>query len=147
MLSPTWHQSGICKHRIQCEHVAKVLAKTDILVDQIQLVSIPDGIENLEDRNVLGKLTEAMLRDMPMKLEELIEQTNESDSNTITCVLADQSLGWALEVSEKMGIRCAAFCPAAAALLIMGFNIPKLIEDGIIDNNDETSLSLFNVLQ
>lgn len=52
-------------------------------------------------------------------------------------VLADQSIGWALEIAEKKKIRRAAFCPAAAAQLVMVFSIPNLIEDGIITDDGE----------
>ncbi|KAJ6766530.1 UDP-GLYCOSYLTRANSFERASE 83A1 [Salix purpurea] len=38
---------------------------------------------------------------------------------------------WNLQ--KKKGIKRAAFCSAAAAMLVQGFSIPKLIEDGIID--------------
>ncbi|KAK8533876.1 hypothetical protein V6N13_028439 [Hibiscus sabdariffa] len=57
----------------------------------------------------------------------------------ISCVIADQSLGWALGIAEKHGIKRAAFCPAAAAaaLLVLGFNIPKLIDEGVIDQDGE----------
>ncbi|KAJ6368221.1 hypothetical protein OIU78_000743 [Salix suchowensis] len=76
--------------------------------DLIHLVSFPDGLESGEDRVKPGKRSE-------------------------TCVLADQTIGWALELAEKKGIKRAAFCSAAAAMLVQGFSIPKLIEDGIID--------------
>ncbi|PRQ53387.1 putative hexosyltransferase [Rosa chinensis] len=81
-----------------------------------------------------GKLTEAILRVLPRKLEELIEDINGSNGESITCVLVDQTLGWALEIAEKKAIKRAAFCPAAAALLVLGLSIPKLIDDGVIDN-------------
>ncbi|KAJ9147536.1 hypothetical protein P3X46_029686 [Hevea brasiliensis] len=103
--------------------------------DQIQLVSVPDGIQSSEDKNKPGKSSEAILRVMPGKVEELIEEINSSGSDKISCILADQSFGWALEIAEKRGIRRAAFCPAAAAQLVLGFSIPKLIEDGIIDEH------------
>lgn len=118
--------------------VVSALAETDCVGDQIRLVSIPDGSETLEDKKDLGELTEAMSRVMPGKLEELIKEINSLDNDKITCMVADQSIGWALEVAAKMGIRRAAFCPAAAAMLIMGFSIPKLIEEGIIDKYGET---------
>ncbi|KAL7221430.1 hypothetical protein ACSBR1_023396 [Camellia fascicularis] len=64
----------------------------------IHLVSVPDGLEPWEDEN-------------------------ESDMDEkISCVITDESLGWALEVAEKMGIRWAAFWSAAAAMLA-GFAI------------------------
>ncbi|KAF5748931.1 putative UDP-glucuronosyltransferase [Tripterygium wilfordii] len=102
---------------------------------QINLVSVSDGMEPGESRNQPGKASGAILQVMPGKIEELIERINGSESEKITCILADQSIGWALEIAEKKGIQRAAFCPAAAALLVLGFSIPKLINDGIIDNN------------
>ena len=78
---------------------------------------------------------------LPERLDELIEQINGSIGEEITCILADQSIGWALEIAQKKGIRRAAFCPAAAALLVLGFSIPKLIEDGIIADDGESSIT------
>ncbi|KAJ7971059.1 UDP-glycosyltransferase [Quillaja saponaria] len=72
---------------------------------------------------------------MPGKVEELIEQINGLENGKITCVLADQSIGWALDIAEKKGIRQAAFCPAAAAQLVLGLSIAKLIDKGIIDRD------------
>ncbi|GFY84872.1 UDP-Glycosyltransferase superfamily protein [Actinidia rufa] len=89
----------------------------------------------MEDRNDLAKLTDAVFKVMPGKLEELIEKINGSDDDKITCIIADENLGWALEVAEKMGIRRAVFWPAAAVLLALGFSIPKLIDAGIINDN------------
>ncbi|KAG8659614.1 UDP-glycosyltransferase 83A1 [Manihot esculenta] len=103
--------------------------------DDIHVVSVSDGIHFSEDKNKPGKSSEAILRVMPGKVEELIEEINASGSDKIGCILADQSFGWALEIAEKKGIRRAAFCPAAAAQLVLGFSIPKLIEDGIIDDH------------
>ncbi|KAA8547919.1 hypothetical protein F0562_004348 [Nyssa sinensis] len=117
------------------KRVVNAMAEKDILGDQIHLISIPDGLETWEDRNVPGKLTEAISRTMPEKLEELIQETNRSEDRKITCIIADQSLGWAMEVGNKLGIKRAAFLPAAAALLVLGFSIPKLIDDGIINSN------------
>ncbi|THG20313.1 hypothetical protein TEA_029448 [Camellia sinensis var. sinensis] len=83
----------------------------------------------------MGKLTQANLRVMPLKLEELIQKINGSDNDKITCIIADEFLGWALEVAEKMQIKRAAFWPAAAATLAVGFRIPQLLDDGIIKND------------
>ncbi|KAJ6396352.1 hypothetical protein OIU77_021394 [Salix suchowensis] len=102
--------------------------------DLIHLVSFPDGLESGEDRVKPGKRSETFLRLMPGKIKmEFIERINALESDKISCVLADQTIGWALELAEKKGIKRAAFCSAAAAMLVQGFSIPKLIEDGIID--------------
>lgn len=107
----------------------------DQIGDQIHLVSISDGIETLEDRKEPWSFSEAILNVLLEKLEELIEQINGRSGEEITCVLADSSIGSALGIAEKKGIRRAAFCTAAASVLAVGFSIPKLIEDGIISDD------------
>ncbi|KAF2313655.1 hypothetical protein GH714_012614 [Hevea brasiliensis] len=72
---------------------------------------------------------------MPGKLEDLIDRINASEDEKITSIIADETMGWALEVAEKMKIRWVAFWPASAALLTSLFSIQKLIDDGIIDSN------------
>ncbi|XP_034673833.1 UDP-glycosyltransferase 83A1-like isoform X2 [Vitis riparia] len=52
----------------------------------------------------------------------------------ITYVVADTTVGWALEVAKKMGIEGSALWPAGPVTLAMGLHIPKLIEAGIIDS-------------
>ncbi|KAL7256589.1 hypothetical protein ACSBR1_010513 [Camellia fascicularis] len=117
------------------ERVINALAGKDCIENHIHLISIPDGLKPWEDRNELGKLTEAIVQVMPGKLEELIEKINGSDNDKITCIIADQLLGWALDVAEKMQIKRVAFWPAAAALLALKFSIPALLDDGIINDN------------
>ena len=100
----------------------------------IRLVSIPDGLEPGDDRNDLTKLTESVLKFMPAHFKDLIEKINKSDDDDqISCVIADTTVGWALEVAEKMGIKRAAFSPVGAGFLAFVLHIPKLIEDGILD--------------
>ncbi|XP_060193197.1 UDP-glycosyltransferase 83A1-like [Lycium barbarum] len=111
------------------------LAGKNTLHDQIHLISILDESESGEDKSVPGKLSEAIFKIMPGKIEKLIQENNASKDEKITCVIADQSLGWAMELAAKLGIKRAAFLTAAAANLVLGFNIPKLIDDGIIDND------------
>ncbi|KAK2663287.1 hypothetical protein Ddye_001861 [Dipteronia dyeriana] len=118
------------------KRVVNALEENNCIGDQIHLVSVPDGMEPWEDRNELGKLSESMLRTMPGKLQELIEKIN-NQGNEIACVIGDGSIGWLMELAKKMNIRRAAFWPAATALLALSFSIPKLIDDGII-NNDGT---------
>ncbi|OMO62733.1 UDP-glucuronosyl/UDP-glucosyltransferase [Corchorus olitorius] len=71
----------------------------------ISLVSIPDGLEQ-EDRNDVFKLAESIGRVMPGDLEDLILKLNRSNvDEQIKCVIAETSVGWALQVAKKMGIR------------------------------------------
>ena len=117
------------------ERIVKSFTGKDNVGDQIRLVSIPDGLEAWEDRNDMGKSCEGIVRVMPKKLEELMQEINGRDDNKITCVIADGNMGWALEVAEKMGIKRAVFLPAAAAMMVLAYRMQKLIDDGIVDND------------
>ncbi|KAI3713136.1 hypothetical protein L1987_71708 [Smallanthus sonchifolius] len=99
----------------------------------MQMVSIPDGLEPWDDRSDLCKLTLSILHTMPHKLEELIETINKEDNSKVTCVIADDCMGWAVRVAKKMGIRRAAFWPASVAMLASMLSFQKLIDDGIIN--------------
>ncbi|XP_014495667.1 UDP-glycosyltransferase 83A1-like [Vigna radiata var. radiata] len=117
------------------DRIKSALPSGDGLLSQICLVWISDGLESSEEKKRPGKSSGAVLKVMPEKVEELIECINGSESEKITCVLADQSIGWALDIAEKKGIRRAAFCPASAAQLVLGLSIPKFIHNGIIDKD------------
>ncbi|EOA30556.1 hypothetical protein CARUB_v10013680mg [Capsella rubella] len=117
------------------------LSNSSHVADGINLVSVSDGLEDSpEERNIPGKLSESVLRFMPTKVEELIERMI-AGGTIISCVVADQSLGWAIGVAVKFGIRRATFCPAAAASMVLGFSIQKLIDDGLIDTDGTSSVN------
>ncbi|KAL4360805.1 hypothetical protein GQ457_04G033160 [Hibiscus cannabinus] len=99
------------------------------------LVSVPDGLEDGEDRNQVGKLTESLCRDMPRQLKDLIHKFNASDDDKISCVLADINLGLALDVAAELGIPRVALWPASMFQLVLNLSIPKHIDDGLIDEN------------
>lgn len=107
----------------------------------IHLVSIPDGLEPGEGRNGPAMLSEATQGVMHQNLEELIENINKGEGERISCLIADDSCGWALEVARKMKIaRVVAFWPSAAATLVLNLSIPNLIHEGIINNDGELAL-------
>ncbi|KAJ6795452.1 UDP-glycosyltransferase 83A1 [Iris pallida] len=101
----------------------------------IKLVSVPDGMESGQDRNDLARLCESMLLVMPGRLEQLIRKINESEVDKVTWVVADQNMAFACRVAKKMGIRTAAFWPAASALLALMMSIPKLIEEEVLNED------------
>lgn len=73
---------------------------------------------------------------MPGHLQNLIEKINQSgDDEQITCVIADITAGWALELAMSMSIKRAAFLPAGLGNSALALHIPKLIESGVIDVN------------
>ncbi|KAL7604046.1 hypothetical protein Lser_V15G20323 [Lactuca serriola] len=115
--------------------VTDALSEDDKLNDLASLVSIPDGLEAGDDRFELGKLSDAIFRVMPGKLEELIEELNGKgdDCEKVTCIVADTCMGWSFGIAQKMKIRSVAFWPASGVVLASLICIPKLIEDGYID--------------
>ncbi|PKA56681.1 UDP-glycosyltransferase 83A1 [Apostasia shenzhenica] len=103
---------------------------------KIRLVTIPDGLGPEEDRNDLARLTVALKRVMPGCLEEMIRSAGElAGDERFSCLVADLNMAWAIDVAKKMGLRAAAFWPASAGLLFTVLCIPKLIEDGIINED------------
>lgn len=129
------------------ERVMKALPRTGNTHELINLVSVPDGLESLEDRNDHGKLAEATMKIMPGKLEILIEKINGTQSDEVTCVLTDFYMAGAMQVAEKFCIKRAAFLPTAVAMLALTINAEKLVDDGIIDSNGESCVVLFLPIQ
>nr|AYC63481.1 UDP-glycosyltransferase [Scoparia dulcis] len=119
------------------QRVLKSLPEGDNIHEMLNMVSISDGLEPWEDRDeASGKLPEAIIRVMPGELEALIERlVGNGGEDENLCVIAEWSMGWVLEIAEKMELKRAAFWPAAAALLALSLSIPKLVDDGIIDND------------
>ncbi|CAH1413194.1 unnamed protein product [Lactuca virosa] len=120
--------------------VTSNLVQNDGSMDLMNMVSIPDGLEPWENRNDQSKLAKSIVESMPSKLEELVEMINKKDSNKVTCIIADDSMGWALRVAKKMGMKRAAFWPAAATTLATMMCSQKLIDDKVI-NKDGTPLN------
>ncbi|GAA0153304.1 glycosyltransferase [Lithospermum erythrorhizon] len=114
--------------------VVKALSDTQEL-NMVELVSIPDGLEPWEDRNDLKKLCVSIESAIPLHLEPLIKKINESGGDKISCVIADENMGFVLKVAEQMGLRRVAFWSAASISLALQFSIPKLVEDGVISND------------
>nr|GMC99347.1 UDP-glycosyltransferase 83A1-like [Ipomoea batatas] len=119
------------------KRIIESMSEAEHADNAINMVSVPDGLAVEEDRNDLKKVKEAFFEVVPGKLEALIHNINESVENRVSCVIADEHLGWAIELAKKLGLQRVAFWPAAAASLSMMFNIPKLLDDGIVGNNGE----------
>ncbi|TVU44964.1 hypothetical protein EJB05_04428, partial [Eragrostis curvula] len=82
----------------------------------------PDG-----DRTDIGKLGGGLPAAMLGRIEEMVV------SKKIRWVVADVSMSWVLEPLAKAGVRVALFSTFAAALFVLRMHIPKMLEDGIID--------------
>ncbi|XP_037493333.1 UDP-glycosyltransferase 83A1 isoform X2 [Jatropha curcas] len=98
----------------------------------ISLVSVPEGLEfNRHGKDRFEEVAERFDH-----LKNLIEKINRLENDEpITHVIADISVGWALQVSKKMGIKSTAFVPYGSANFALVLQFPKLIEAGIMDVN------------
>ncbi|XWS60461.1 hypothetical protein CRYUN_Cryun07bG0038300 [Craigia yunnanensis] len=102
----------------------------------ISLVSIPDALESGGGQRNAVNFTKRAQRGMPGALKNLIEKINQSNSNEqITCVLADATAVWALEVAKEMEIERIAVQLAGPAILALSLHIPQFIEAGVLDND------------
>lgn len=126
------------------QRVMKALPQTEDVHELISLVSVPDGLESMEDRNDHGKLAEGTLKIIPKNLEALIEKMNGTQSDTVTCVLADIYMASTMQVAKRLGIKRAAFLPASVAMLASTNSVKKLVDDGIVDSNGESHVFSFS---
>ncbi|KAK1363464.1 UDP-glucuronosyl/UDP-glucosyltransferase [Heracleum sosnowskyi] len=105
----------------------------------IRLVTYSDGLESHPDQRYGQGLMDSLKKVMSDNIEKLIKQINHSDNREpITCVIADLTVGWTLEVGSKMGLKQVAFWAAGPACLALSLHIPKLMEEGVIDENGST---------
>jgi hypothetical protein len=101
----------------------------------IDLISFPDGMAPDGDRTDLGKLVQGLPAAMLGGLEETIR------SRKIRWVVADVSMGFVLELVPTVGVRVALFSTFSAANFALRLHVPKLIEDGTIDETGERHAS------
>ncbi|CAA3030401.1 UDP-glycosyltransferase 83A1-like [Olea europaea subsp. europaea] len=114
--------------------VFAAMSEEDKKKNSMQLISIPDGLPPEDDRSPGIELMESVIRTMPGNLTNLIEKINcENSGEKITCVIADITIGWILDVTQKLGAESVVFHPAAAAGMAMILQIPKLIRAGNLD--------------
>ncbi|XP_072147082.1 UDP-glycosyltransferase 83A1-like [Setaria viridis] len=99
----------------------------------IHLASIPDGLANDEDRKDLSKLVDSCYQHMPGHLERLVAEMEAAGRPKFKWLVGDMTLGACSEAAKKLGVRLASFWTASAACLAIMLNIPKLVEEGLIN--------------
>ncbi|RZB71047.1 UDP-glycosyltransferase 83A1-like [Glycine soja] len=128
--------------------VSSMVEQLDSLDESLlKLVSIPDGLGPDDDRNDLSKLCDSLLNNMPAMLEKLIEDIHLKGDNRISLIVADVCMGWALDVGSKLGIKGALLCPSSAAFFALLYNVPRLIDDGIIDSDGGLRITTKRTIQ
>ncbi|KAI3835077.1 hypothetical protein MKX03_016763 [Papaver bracteatum] len=115
--------------------VASLPKESNSKENNIHLVSIPDGREPGANRRDFAKVFDSILSSMPSYLEVLIREINESSDDRITCVIADEHMGWAVRVAKKMKIPVAGFWTAAAGLRTVHLHLQQMIETGILNSD------------
>ncbi|KAK6148593.1 hypothetical protein DH2020_019505 [Rehmannia glutinosa] len=104
----------------------------------IRIIAIPDGLEMESGWKNQEKLHESVHRVMPGYLEDLLKKTNQTPQNRddrISGVIVDSPLAWMMVIPKKMGLKIAVFWCSSPGCLALGFKIPELIEEKIIDND------------
>ncbi|CAN6286769.1 unnamed protein product [Urochloa humidicola] len=93
----------------------------------IHFISLPDGLGPDADRTDIVKVGQSLPAAMLGRLEELIRARN------TRWLVVDVSMMWARDLAATAGVRVALFLTYSAAIFALRAHIPKLIEDGIID--------------
>uniref|UniRef100_A0ACD6A7Y6 Uncharacterized protein n=1 Tax=Avena sativa TaxID=4498 RepID=A0ACD6A7Y6_AVESA len=105
------------------------MADERAIPDGIRMISIPDDLGPEDDHADIGKFVRDLPAAMSGRLEEMIR------SNKIKWVIVDVSMSWALELATKAAARAASFSTYSAAVFALRVNLPKLIDDGVLDEN------------
>uniref|UniRef100_A0A0E0D707 Uncharacterized protein n=1 Tax=Oryza meridionalis TaxID=40149 RepID=A0A0E0D707_9ORYZ len=106
---------------------------------RIHLAAIPDGLAGDEDRKDLNKLIDAYSRHMPGHLERLIGEIEAASGGgrpKVRWLVGDVNMGWSFAVARRLGIRVVSFWAASTACLAFMLKIPKLIEDGVLNEKE-----------
>lgn len=103
--------------------------KGAIVPEGIHMISIPDGMDPADDRTDIGKMVGGLSAAMLSPLEEMIR------TRKTKWVIADVSMSWVLELTNTVGVRTALFSTYSASVFALRMRLPKLIEDGVIDES------------
>ncbi|KAF8709819.1 hypothetical protein HU200_029531 [Digitaria exilis] len=100
----------------------------------IHLASIPDGLASDDERHDLSKLVDSCYRHMPEHLERLVAEMEAAGRPKVKWLIGDLNLGVCFEVAKKLGFRVASFWPSSAACLAILLSAPKLVGEGLIND-------------
>uniref|UniRef100_A0ACD5WAI6 Uncharacterized protein n=1 Tax=Avena sativa TaxID=4498 RepID=A0ACD5WAI6_AVESA len=109
--------------------VLGALAEKGAIPGGLHMLSIPDGLGPADDHADIGALIKGLPAAMSGRLEEMIR------SRKTKWMVVDVSMSWALPLATAAGVRVALFCTYSAAAFGLRMNLPKLIEDGVLDEN------------
>ncbi|XP_022855005.1 UDP-glycosyltransferase 83A1-like [Olea europaea var. sylvestris] len=108
--------------------VVAAMSEEDEKQRNIELISIPDGLMPDDDRNngfiINSGLRKTLLRNLTNLMEKL------SCDEKISCVIADISIGWILDIIEKMEAVPVAFLTGAAAEMALTLHTGPVLGRG-----------------
>jgi hypothetical protein len=102
-------------------------ARAAVVPAGINMVSVPDGMGPDGDRADITKLSAGLPAAMLGVIEEMVV------SRKIKWLVVDVSMSWVLELVPTVGVRFALFLTYSAAVFALRMRVPRMIEDGIID--------------
>ncbi|TVT97468.1 hypothetical protein EJB05_57290, partial [Eragrostis curvula] len=111
------------------DRILKSMEDKGAIPEGVHMLSIPDGLDPDDDHTDIGKMVGGLAAAMFGPLEEIIR------TKKIKWVIADVSMSWALELTNTVGVRIALFSTYSASVFAIRMKLPKLIENGIIDES------------
>ncbi|KAH6804344.1 hypothetical protein C2S51_032591 [Perilla frutescens var. frutescens] len=145
----------IAKHGIKVTFVNaesihnKITAAAAEEEDNISFTSVPDGLTPDDDPNNPFTLMGTLPNTMPQSLTDLIHRINSSNPHQkISCVIADLTFSWILDIAENIGAQPVGFSTPSASCMAMLLHTLNLLEEegnldtnGTLKNGDVISLS------
>ncbi|KAE8808000.1 Cytokinin-O-glucosyltransferase 2 [Hordeum vulgare] len=95
------------------------------LPPRLRLLSIPDGLPDDHPRSFL-ELLESMCTSSSVAYRALLSAA----ATPVTCVVADSTMPFAIDVAEELGIPALAFATHSACSYLALLSMPKLVELG-----------------
>ncbi|KAL6894119.1 hypothetical protein ACP4OV_008217 [Aristida adscensionis] len=111
------------------DRIFKSLEDKGAIPEGINMLSIPDGLDPTDDHTDIGKFVGGLPAAMLAPLEAMIR------SKKIRWMIADVSMSWALELTNTVGVRVILFSTYSASVFALRLKLPRLIDDGVIDEN------------
>ncbi|KAG2545776.1 hypothetical protein PVAP13_9KG231455 [Panicum virgatum] len=114
--------------------ILKSMQEKGVIPEGIHMLSVRDGMDPADDHTDIGKLIGGLPAAMFSPLEEIIK------IKKIKWVIADVSMSWALKLTNTVGVRIALFSTYSASVFALRMKLPKIIEDGVIDESGSVKM-------
>nr|CAB3455003.1 unnamed protein product [Digitaria exilis] len=123
---------------------ARGAAAFDAGVEGFRFETIPDGLppSDLDATQDIWALCEATRRTGPSTVRALVERLGHTDGvPPVSCVIADNAMGYAVHVAKEMGLPAYHFFTASGCGFLAYLNFDQLVKRGYVPLKDESCLS------